>query len=151
MQEVEEEVSLLEDARRAGVGIAAVPDSAGGGGEYAAVGEVDRVPAERLLFADFAISLSDQVAGGFVQLPGRVKLVADAAPGSGGQHGAALVTQRIGVLEAAELPPGAVELPGHTGEFEAGPTGERGRLREVVVSPAAGGQALQLQMREIPE
>jgi len=151
MQEIKEKVPLLKNARRAGVGVAAVRDCAGVGGEHADVGEVDRVAAERFFLADFAVGMADQVVSGFVERAVGMELVADAAPGSGGQHGAALVTQRVGVLEAAEFAPGAVEFAGHAGEFEAGPAGERGRLRKVVVPPAAGRQALQLQVRKILE
>ena len=78
-----------------------------------------------------------------------MKLVADAALGTKGEHRRALIAQGVGMFITAELAPRRVELAGHAKEIKRQIAGVFGRHREVVVTPTASGERLQLQMAEI--
>ena len=75
-----------------------------------------------------------------------MQLVADQALGAQRHHLRGLELERIGMLEAAELAPAGVELAGMGDEIEA----ERRRIArargEMVVAPAAGRQAFELEV-----
>ena len=128
---------LLGLVHETGVGLA---------GEEGDVGYRLHIVQPFLLFLQLLIGGPNQLVGGHVHLALGMHLVADGAFRPVGGSQAHLVAQGVGMLEAAELAPGAVELAGHAQVVHAQLLYVPGGKREVVVAPAAGGKALQLQM-----
>ena len=83
-----------------------------------------------------------------------MQLIADGDARAAGQRKARLIYQGVGMLEAAELAPGGVEFARHAQEIHAQGAHIRCGHGEMIVAPAACGQAFQLQMgviaRDIP-
>ena len=75
-----------------------------------------------------------------------MKLVADEAFGAERHHLGRLEFERVGMLEAAELAPAGVELAGVGDEVEAERCRIAGARGEMVVAPAAGRQAFELEV-----
>src|SRR5689334_16620551 len=75
-----------------------------------------------------------------------MELVADKALGAERDHLGRLELERIGMLETAELTPAGVELAGMGDEVEAKGRSIASARGEVVVAPAARGQALELEV-----
>ena len=143
-------MALQQDAAGplVGVGVTVGP-ALGLAGEDGDVKHLLSPTAPWFLGLHLAVGLADDPVGGGVELPVGVELIADAAPGSEGEHGRALIAQGVGVLVTPELAPGRVELPGHAEEVERKVAGVLGRHRKVVVAPAAGGERLELKMAKI--
>jgi hypothetical protein len=119
--------------------------------EHCDLGDGLEVLREAFAFFDELIGFADDPVSLLVHLSGWMELVADAAFRADRKHVRAFVFKRRGPFEAAEFAPAEVEFASHAEEVEAS-FGEVFRVeRIVVVAPAAGGQRLDLEVREVGE
>ncbi|MNC43249.1 hypothetical protein D3C75_921010 [compost metagenome] len=79
-----------------------------------------------------------------------MQLIADRAPCAIGNTECSFITERIRVLIAAEFSPGCMEFPGHAEKLDAQRLRISGRQREMIITPTARRQRLQLQMAVHP-
>ena len=113
-------------------------------GEHANVCNRGHVVAIFLHLFGISIGNADQLIGCLVQEPLGVHLVTDRAACTVGKRKRDLIFQRVGMLKAAKFAPGGVELTRHAQIFAAKQGSVLGGLGEVVVAPAARGQAFNL-------
>ena len=117
------------------------------GRHHGDLGNLARAVEVRFELLDTRVGRRDRGVGVAVDGAVGVELVADEAFGAERNHLRGLVFQGLRMLEAAELAPARVELAGMAHVVEAEEGRVAGARRKMVVAPAAGGQALDLQMR----
>ena len=110
------------------------------------LGDLPRAFEIGLELLDARIGRRNRGIGVVVDGAVRVKLVADQAFRAERHHLRGLVFERLRLLEAAELAPARVELAGVADIVEAEEGRVAGARRKVIVAPAAGRQAFELEV-----